>query len=48
MRVRTPAERQRRVRLILALRRRREVPPDTETTIAELRERFGTDKENDR
>lgn len=48
MRVHTPVERRRRVRFLLALRRLKARQPDTETIIAELRERFGTDKEEDR
>lgn len=47
MRTLSAADRRRRVALLLILRRRRR-PPDAEITIAELRERFGTDKENDR
>lgn len=48
MRVHTPAERRRRVRFLLALRRLKARQPDTETIIAALRERFGTDKEEGR
>lgn len=47
MRTLTTAQRRRRVALILLRRRLRRLP-DAETTIAELRERFGTDKEDDR
>lgn len=46
MRTLSAWDRRRRVALLLILRRRRR--PDAETTIAELRERFGTDKEEDR
>lgn len=48
MRVHTPVERRRRVRLLLMRRWLKARQPDTETIIAELRERFGTDKEEDR
>ena len=48
MRVRTPAERQRRVRLLRMRRWLKAQHADTETIIAELRERFGTDKEEGR
>ena len=48
MRVHTPAERRRRVRLLRVRRWLKARQPDTETIIAELRERFGTDKQEGR
>ena len=48
MRVHTPAERRRRVRFLLMWRDLKARQPDTETIIAELRARFGTDKEEGR
>ncbi|HEY9409223.1 MAG TPA: hypothetical protein VIP77_06550 [Jiangellaceae bacterium] len=48
MRVHTPAERRRRVRLLRVRRWLKAQHADTETIIAELRQRFGTDKEEGR
>ena len=48
MRVHTPAERRRRVRLLRVRRWLKSQHADTETIIAELQERFGTDKEEGR
>ena len=48
MRVHTPAERRRRVRFLLVRRWLKARQPDTETIIAALRTRFGTDKEEGR